>query len=88
MQTLEPGFRDSPDPGHDLAIVFLRVRTAHAVTCEMHRCAVMVLLRASTGAQAWQCTAVTFMCGQHLCSICWHIVYAVACYSACPEAEA
>ncbi len=26
LQTLEPGFRDSPDPGRDLAIVFLRVR--------------------------------------------------------------
>ena len=49
MQTLEPGFRDSPDPGHDLAIVFLRVRTAPAA-CRV------VLQHTRTGAQQWQCT--------------------------------
>jgi hypothetical protein len=36
MQTLEPGFRDSPDPGRDLAIVFLRVRAPAQPLLALH----------------------------------------------------
>lgn len=81
MQTLEPGFRDSPDPGHDLAIVFLRVRTAPAV-CECNNCR-MVLQHTSTGAQAWQDILVMSTYGHHL--LAFHHV--AGCEIACSEVE-